>query len=130
MDTKILRSATISSIVLLIIGLFIGTFGGLTPLLELPNNILGAAIIAIALSVPLILIYSLWFANFLPGSTLVKGILFGALVWIVFLILGGLFSFFKDSVYTVLNPGINLFLSLVLFTVWGGVATLSLESKN
>lgn len=130
MDSKILRSGAISAVVLLFVGTFISSYGGWEPLINLPGNILGAAIIAIVLSIFSVFIFSTWFANFLPGSTLVKGVLFGVLVWSVFLILGGLLPFFKDSVYPSTNPGNALFVSLLLFSVWGATASLSLEMKS
>lgn len=130
MDIKILRAGTTSAVSLLVVGLFIGNYGGLGPILSLAPSLLGAAIITILISVFLTYIYLNWFANFLPGSILAKGAIFGALVWLVFLILGGLFSFFKESVFPQLDPGNALFLSLLLFSTWGAVAALSLESKN
>lgn len=130
MDSKIIRAGTVSGIALLLSGLFFGSYGGLEPILMLTPNFLGASLLAITLSIFFSLVYSNWFANFFPGSHLSKGVLFGALVWTVFLILGGLFSFFKESVYPSLNPGTNLFLSLILFSIWGAISSLTLESKS
>lgn len=130
MDVKILRSGTLSAIILLTLGLLLGNFGAWQPIINLPQNILGALVVSIILSTFLTFIFQRTFVNFFPGSPLVKGVLFGGLIWVVFLILGGLFAFFKDAVFPTANPGESLFLSLLLFTAWGGVMSLALESKN
>lgn len=130
MDTKIIRAGIVSGTTLLLVGLLIGTYGGLDPVLKLTNNFLGASLLVLVLSILFTYIYAHWFANFLPGSILTKGFLFGGLVWTVFLILGGLFTFFKASVYPDINPANNLFLSLVLFCIWGAFSSISLETKN
>ena len=129
MDSKILRAGTVSGITLLLVGMFIGTYGAWDPVIKLPGTVIGISIIAIVLSIFLTFVYATWFANFFPGSVLAKGVFFGALIWTLALILGGLFSFFKEAVYPTLNPGVALFLSLLLSSVWGAVASLTLESK-
>ncbi len=130
MDSKILRSGTIAAVALIFAGAFMGSHGGWGSIINLSENILGASIIALVTSIFLVFIFSTWFSNFLPGSSLAKGVLFGALVWAVFLILGGLLPFFKETVYPDINPGINLFVNLLLYSVWGAVASLSLEAKS
>ena len=130
MDSKILRAGTIAAATLLLAGAFIGSYGGWGPIINLSENVIGASIIALVTSIFLVFIFSTWFANFLPGSSLAKGVLFGALVWAVFLILGGLLPFFKDAVYPNTNPVINLFVTLLLYSVWGAVASLNLETKS
>ena len=129
MDSKILRSGTIAAVVLLVSGTFIGSYGGWEPMINLAGNILGALVIALVVSIFLVFIFTTWFSNFLPGSTLAKGVLFGALIWAVFLILGGVLPFFKEAVYPNTNPGSALFVSLILSSIWGAVAALGLEMK-
>ena len=129
MDSKILRSGTLAAVALLLSGVFIGSYGGWEPMINLPGNILGAVVVALVVSIFLVFVFSSWFSNFLPGSILAKGVLFGVLVWAVFLILGGLLPFFKEAVYPNTNPGSALFVSLILSSIWGAIASLSLEMK-
>lgn len=129
MDTKIIRAGLVSGLVLLVAGALLGNYGGWAPILDLVNNFLGISLIITVLSIFLTFIYSNWFSNFLPGTALSRGVLFGALVWVVFLILGGLFGFFKNSVYPEFNPGNTLFLSLILNILWGSITSIVLETK-
>lgn len=129
-DTKVLRAGTVSAFVLLFAGLLIGTYGGWQPIFALADSLVGVALVGIALSVFLLFVYQQWFANFLPGSSLSKGALYGFLVWALFLILGGLFPFFKESVYPNQEPFANLFLSLVVLSLWGAIGVLTLDNKN
>lgn len=129
MDAKLIRSAIYSSLVFLLCGLGLRGYGGWNPIFELTGNIFGSFLIIVIFSIALGFIYSKWFANFLPGTTLIKGALFGILVWAIFLILGGVADFFKDSVYP--RDEISLiFLALVLHSIWGSALTLFLDSKS
>jgi len=128
MDLKLIRAGINSAIIALLSARVLGTFGGWRAILDLPENIFGAVLIACILSTALGFVYHKWFADFLPGSPLVKGVLFGSLLWIVFLILGSLTEFFKESVYNNNNFSL-LFLSLMNHWVWGGSLTIFLETK-
>lgn len=129
MDTKITRSGIYAAVILLLVGLVFKTFGGWTPIYQLPGNIFGAAVLAVAFSVFLSYVYYYWFNNFLPGTPVIRGALFGCLVWIFFLVLGGVSNFFKDSVYPQTDSA-PIFLSLVLNIIWGSFLATFLESKS
>lgn len=129
MEAKTIRSGIFSAIILLLTGLIFGSFGGWEPIYRVTDNIFGSAILAVTFSIFLSFVYFNWFRNFLPGSPVIRGALFGILVWIFFLILGGLSNFFKEAVYPQ-NPGSALFLSLILNTIWGGTLGIFLESKS
>lgn len=129
MDAKITRAGLYSSVILLLVGLAFKTFGGWGPIFQLTGNNLGATILAVAFSILFAFIYHTWFNNFLPGSPMVRGALFGCLVWILFLVLGGLSSFFKEAVYPE-NNSTPIFLSLILNIIWGSSLATFLESKN
>lgn len=128
MDAKITRSGLFSAVILLLVGLAFNTFGGWTPVFQLPGNDIGAIILAITFSILLTYVYFHWFNNFLPGTGLVRGALFGCLVWTFFLVLGGLSSFFKTAVYPEAHTEV-IFLNLVLNVIWGTSLSLFLESK-
>lgn len=129
MDSRNLRAGTYSGIVLLLVGYAFGNFGGWAPIFNVGNSIFGVWILAIFFSVILVYIYNTWFANFLPGSSILRGVLFGILVWIAFLILGGLSSFFKDSVYGPNNSSI-LFTSLITGLIWGAAVGYFSDLKS
>lgn len=129
MDAKIIRSAVYSTTIFLLVGLVFGTFGGWTPIFKLTSNIFGAIILALIFNIFLAYIYYYWFNNFLPGTAAIRGALFGSLVWIFFLVLGGLSSFFKEAVYPASNSSV-IFLSLVLQIIWGSSLNIFLENKN
>jgi hypothetical protein len=129
MDAKVIRSGINSAIIFLLVGTALGSFGGWSALVELSSNFFGVLIIAGVLSTLLGYIYSYWFDDFLPGTTLMKGVLFGTLVWISFLIVGGVTEFFKEAVYAG-NNGQYVFLSLVSHVVWGGSLSLFANSKS
>lgn len=130
MDHKIIRAGSLSCFVLLITGLAFGNFGAWQPVLSLVDNVFGQILIILIDSVFLAFILQRWFLNFLPGSPMVQGALFGTLIWTTFLIFGGLFGFFKDAVYPGVEPGQSLFLNLVMNIVWGVTASLVLTSKS
>ncbi|OGY29474.1 MAG: hypothetical protein A3F35_01925 [Candidatus Woykebacteria bacterium RIFCSPHIGHO2_12_FULL_45_10] len=128
MEARILRAGIGATAVGLIAGGALGSYGGWAPLLALSNNYLGVWVIAATLGVFLAYLYANWFDALLPGTTAVRGAIFGALVWVLLLILGGVSSFFKEAVYP--DPaGSSLFLSLVLHLVWGSILGLIYEVK-
>lgn len=129
MDTKITRAGIYSAVILLLVGLVFNTFGGWTPIYQLPGNIFGASVLALVFCVLLAYVYFFWFDNFLPGTPVIRGALFGCLVWIFFLVLGGVSGFFKDSVYPQTNSA-PIFLSLILNVIWGSFLATFLESKS
>lgn len=129
MDSKIIRAGINSAILALLSGAALGTFGGWGAIFELSPTFFGVALIAVTFSTLLGYVYSYWFAEFFPGTSVIKGALFGILVWIVFLILGGVSTFFKDAVYAG-NSGEILFFSLINHCVWGSSLSLFLDSKN
>lgn len=129
MDAKIIRSAIYSTTIFLLVGLVFGTFGGWSPIFELTSNIFGTVILALIFNIFLAYIYYYWFNSFLPGTAVVRGALFGSLVWIFFLVLGGLSSFFKEAVYPTSNSSV-IFLSLILQIIWGSLLSIFLENKN
>jgi len=129
MDAKIIRAGIYSTVILLLVGFSFNTFGGWGPLYQLPGNILGAGVLATVFSILLAYVYVSWFDNFLPGTAVTRGALFGCLVWIAFLVLGGLSSFFKDAVYPQTNST-PIFLSLILNIIWGTFLAIFLENKN
>jgi hypothetical protein len=128
MDAKSLRAGIYAGIVGLLSGSVLGTFGGWSPVLNLPTNPIGVWVLALGLSVALAYIYAYWFASFLPGTAVLRGAIYGVLLWIVLLILGGLTSFFKEAVYPV-NSGPVLFLSLVVNIFWGAALGYFAEQK-
>lgn len=129
MDSKNLRVGFNSSIVALLAGAAIGTFGGWLPLVNQSENLLGKVLIGILFSVGLTYLYSQYLANFLPGTALLKGVLFGILVWIAFLIVGNL-AFFKEAVYPAADKERFLFLSLVVHLSWGAALGVFQAEKN
>lgn len=118
MDTRNLRAGTYAGIILLLLGFVFGTFGGWSAIFDVSKNTFGVWVLALFFSVALTYLYNSWFASFLPGTNLVKGVLFGILVWIAFLVLGGVSNFFKDAVYGPTNSSI-LFNGLVISVIWG-----------
>lgn len=129
LDSRNLRAGTYAGIVLLLVGFVFGNFGGWTAIFGVSRNIFGVWVLGITFSIALAYVYNTWFANFLPGTTLIRGVFFGLLVWIAFLILGGLSNFFKDSVYGPNNSSI-LFTSLVTSIIWGAMLSLFSELKS
>lgn len=127
MDPRAIRAGIGASLVGLFVGGVLGTFGGWAPVFALANSQVGFAIIAIVLGIVLAYIYGYWFNSFLPGTTVIRGAIFGVLVWILMLILGGVSVFFKEATYP--DPaGATIFLTLVLHAVWGGVLGLLYEA--
>ncbi len=129
MDTKITRSGIFAAVILLFAGVAFNTYGGWGPIFKLPGNIFGAVLLALTFSTLLSYIYFHWFNNFLPGSAVIRGALFGCLVWTFFLVLGGLSSFFKEAVYPQSNTSV-IFLSLILNIIWGSALSTFLENKS
>ena len=129
MDSKVIRAGINSAIVALLSGVVLGTFGGWGALFDLAPSFFGIVIMAAAFSIFLGYIYSYWFEDFLPGTALVKGALFGILIWLVLLILGGVSDFFKEAVYAG-NNGQILFLALINHFVWGSSLSIFLASKG
>ncbi|OGY24605.1 MAG: hypothetical protein A2Y57_02055 [Candidatus Woykebacteria bacterium RBG_13_40_7b] len=122
-------AGTGATIVGLLVGGVLGTYGGWTPLLDLANTLIGSWIIAITLGVILVYLYGyLGFVNFLPGTAATKGVIYGLLVWVLLLIIGAIAPYFKDAVYT--QPvGTTLFNTAILHIVWGSVLGYLYEQK-
>lgn len=128
MDPRTIRAGVGSGVVALLVGATLGTYGGWAPVFSLAANDIGFWIVAVVLSVLSAYLYSYWFNSFLPGSAVVRGVLFGILVWILMLILGGVSDFFKDATYP--DPaGPTVFLTLILHGVWGGVLGTMEEAR-
>ncbi|MDP2671643.1 MAG: hypothetical protein Q8P13_04280 [bacterium] len=129
LEARILRAGLGAAVFGLLVSGALGTSGGWSPVLSLTNNVLGVWIIAIVLSIFFAYIFTYWFDAFLPGSAVVRGAIFGALIWVLLLVLGGVSNFFKEAVYP--DPaGASLFLSLVLHLAWGSVLSLLYQSKG
>lgn len=127
-EARILRAGFGAAVVALLVGAVFGSYGGWAPVLNLAGTYLGSWIIAIILVSVLAFVYAYWFNEFLPGTPVVRGAIFGILVWILLLILGGVSSFFKAAVYP--SPaGSSLFLSLLLHLAWGSTLGLLYEAK-
>ena len=129
MDSKVIRAGINSAVIALLSGTILGTFGGWSAVYNLAPNLFGIVIMASVFSILLGYIFSYWFADFLPGTSVLKGALFGILVWIAFLILGGVSTFFKDAVYAS-NNGQILFLALINNLIWGATLSIFLGSKG
>lgn len=128
MDPRAIRSGVGASVVGLLTGGILGGYGGWEPVFSLANTQIGFWVIAIVLGTVLAYIYGYWFNSFLPGSALIKGLIFGVLVWILMLILGGVSAFFKEATYP--DPaGATIFLTLVLHGVWGAVLGILYEAS-
>lgn len=128
MDSRVVRAGIGSGLVALLAGGVLGTYGGWSAVFELAANNFGFWVVAGALSVFVAYVYGYWFNAFLPGTTVVRGAIFGVLVWILMLILGGVFAFFKEATYP--DPaGPVVFLTLILHVVWGGVLGFLYEAK-
>ena len=128
MDARTIRSGFGSGLVALLVGAALGTYGGWLAVFSLAANNVGFWILAVILAVFAAYIYGYWFNAFLPGTPVVRGALFGVLVWILMLILGGVFGFFKEATYP--DPtGPAIFLTLVLHVVWGGVLGMLYEAR-
>ena len=128
MDTRVVKAGVGASVVALLVGGALGTYGGWSPVFELANSQLGSWAIAIVLGTLLAYVYGYWFEAFLPGSPIVRGAIYGVLVWILMLILGGVFAFFKEATYP--NPaGPTVFLTLVLHLVWGALLGVLYEAR-
>ena len=128
MDPRAIRSGVGASVVGLLAGGALGSYGGWEPVFSLANTQIGSWIIAIVLGTTLAYVYGYWFNSFLPGSTVIKGLIYGILVWILMLILGGVSAFFKEATYP--DPaGATIFLTLVLHGVWGAVLGILYETN-
>ena len=128
MDPRAIRAGVGAGLVALLAGAALGTYGGWAPVFDLAGSQLGTWVLALALSTFLAYVYGYWFNAFLPGTAVVRGVAFGVLVWILMLILGGAFTFFKEATYP--DPaGPTVFLTLVLHTVWGSLLGLLYEVR-
>src|SRR3989304_7085443 len=130
MDAKSVNAGLGAGLVGLLTRAVVGTYGGWAPVFELASTQFGFWVIALVSSVAFAYVYAyVGFPAFLPGTTLVKGAIFGALVWVLMLILGGVFEFFKEATYP--DPsGPTVFLTLVLHLVWGSVLALLYEVRS
>ena len=128
MDPRAIRAGVGASAVGFIVGGALGTYGGWTPVLSLAGSQFGFVVIGATLGIALAYIYGYWFSAFLPGTAVIRGVIYGVLLWILMLILGGVSSFFKEATYP--DPaGPVIFLTLVLHVVWGGVLGVLYESR-
>jgi len=128
MDQRALRAGVGSALIALLIGGSLGTFGGWSAVFSLAATDFGFWVVAGSLSVLFAYIYGFWFESSLPGTTVTKGAVFGVLVWILMLILGGVSGFFKEATYP--DPtGPAVFLSLVLHSIWGSVLAVLYEAR-
>ena len=128
MDQRAVRAGVGSGIVAILVGAVLGTFGGWEPVFTLAATTFGSWVVVVVLSSVLAFVYGYWFNAFLPGSAIIRGALFGVLVWILMLILGGVSDFFKSATYP--DPsGPTIFLTLLLHTVWGSVLGIVYESR-
>jgi hypothetical protein len=128
MDQRAIRAGVGATIVALLLGAALGTYGGWTPVFSLASTLFGFWLVAVILGIALAYIYGYWFNSFLPGTVIIRGIIFGVLVWILMLILGGVSSFFKTATYP--NPaGSTIFLTLLLHAAWGAVLGILYETR-
>jgi hypothetical protein len=128
MDPRAIRAGVGASLAALLVGAALGTYGGWAPVFDLAGSQLGSWAVAIVLGTVLAYIYGYWFNAFLPGTPVIRGVIFGALVWILMLILGGVSSFFKEATYP--NPaGPTVFLALMLHVVWGSLLGILYEVR-
>ena len=128
MDPRAIRAGVSASLIALLVGAAFGTYGGWSPVFELAGTIFGFWAVAIVLGTVLAYIYGYWFNAFLPGTPVIRGVIYGLLVWILMLILGGVSTFFKEATYP--NPaGPTVFLTLMLHVVWGTVLGILYEVR-
>src|SRR4030067_3124415 len=128
MDARTIKSGAGAGLIALLVGASLGTYGGWSAFFSLALNNFGFWILAVVLAVFAAYIYVYWFNAFLPGTPVVRGAIFGVLVWILMLILGGVFGFFKEATYP--DPaGPAIFLTLVLHVVWGSILGLLYEVR-
>src|SRR4030067_2678872 len=99
MDARTIKSGAGAGLIALLVGSSFGTYGGWSAVFSLALNIFGFWILAVVLAVFAAYIYGYWFNAFLPGTPVIRGVLFGVLVWILMLILGGVLGFFKEATY-------------------------------
>ena len=128
MDPRAIRAGVGASVAALLVGAALGTYGGWSPVFNLAGTQLGFWALAIVLGTALAYIYGYWFNTFLPGTPVIRGVIFGLLVWILMLILGGVSAFFKEATYP--DPaGPTVFLTLMLHVVWGAVLGILYEVR-
>jgi hypothetical protein len=128
MDPRVVRAGVGASVVGLLAGAALGTYGGWSPVFELAGSQIGFWVVAVVLGSVLAYIYAYWFNAFLPGTPVIRGAIYGILVWILMLILGGVSGFFKEATYP--DPaGPTVFLTLVLHVVWGSILGLLYEVR-
>ena len=128
MDPRAIKAGVGAGIIALLVGAVFGTYGGWYPVFSLASTTLGFWVIALVLSTVLAFFYGYWFNAFLPGSPVIRGVIFGVLVWILMLILGGVSDFFKSATYP--DPaGPAVFLMLTFHVVWGAVLGLLYENR-
>jgi len=128
MDARTVRAGIGAGIVALLAGAAVGTYGGWSAVYSLAENDLGFWLIALVLSLVAAYIYAYWFNAFLPGTAVLRGTVYGVLVWVLMLILGGVFAFFKEATYP--DPsGPAIFLALVVHLVWGSVLGIIFEAR-
>lgn len=128
MDVKVVSAGFGAGVVGLIVGRFLGTYGGWSPVFSLAATSLGFWTIAIVLSIAFVYLYAYWFHGALPGTPILKGAFYGVLIWILILILGAIFPFFRDATYAA-PAGKTVFLSLVTHASWGFALGMLYEAK-
>lgn len=128
MDIRSVRAGISAGIVGLLAGAVLGTYGGWSAVFSLAATDFGFWVVALTLSVVVAYIYGYWFNSFLPGTAVVRGVIFGILLWILMLILGGVSAFFKEATFA--EPaGTTVFLALVLHFVWGATLGVLYEAR-
>lgn len=128
MDPRAIRAGVGAAIIALLVGAAFGTYGGWEPVFALAATFFGFWAVAIVLGTVLAYIYGYWFNAFLPGTPVIRGVIYGLLVWILMLILGGVSTFFKEATYPT-PAGPTVFLTLTLHVVWGAVLGILYEVR-
>lgn len=122
MSYATLASGFLATVWSLVVGITFGTLGGWEPILAQAETQLGSWILAIFLGIVFALVYTtLGFAQFLPGTTLVKGAIYGFLLWVLILIIGAFWAPVSIAAFTAPFPGI------VLHLIWGSTLAWFLE---
>jgi len=117
---NIVLAGASASLIGLVAGSLLGTFGAWGLALDQSPTPAGRWIIALTLGVVLAAVYVYaGFSKFLPGTAVDKGVVFGLLLWVVTLVVGAIVSGVGN--YAFADPASRtVFLSLVLFVIWGG----------
>lgn len=122
MPYQSLASGFLATVATLVVGGTFGTLGGWEPILAQVSTQLGSWILAIFFGVTLALIYTNFgFSQFLPGMTLVKGAIFGFLLWVIILIVGAFWAPVNLAAFSAPFGGV------ILHLIWGSTLAFFLE---